>query len=321
MGMLEKKRFWRMSVSAGVWVLLLMLIAEAAFASGRADEQPPIAETKPGEIIRVGFSVKTIANIELQDAKVALKFWSDMQLQEEGSGFTSEVEIFHSVDEILAHLEAKKIDLVVVSAVEFLSLREKIALVPSTCAAYGGSPADVMNLLVHRKSGISSLEGLRKKKLICEVGGAGDIPVLWLETLLMRNGLACKEEYFGMFKTADKPSRAVLPVFFGQVDGGVVRARSFETMASLNPQLKTDLMVIAESAPFFRGLMCYHPDFNPERADRIKAVALKMHTSVKGRQILALFKTEKLLEFRPEFLDSVMALLAENSSLKKEKRK
>ncbi len=289
----------------------------ALLTIGTALGAPRSPETKPAEVIRILFSSRTVLNIEPQDARVALKFWSDMQLQEEGEGFVSEVEIFDSLEDLAKRIEKGEADLVVLSGLEFLEISPRVALIPSTCSAIGDTTSDVEVLLVHRDSGISSAKDLAGKTVGCEVFGTGDLPILWFETLLMKSGFRDKVKFLGEFKTALKGSAAILPVFFRQADACIVRERVFNTMADMNPQLKKELVVIARSEPFFRGLMCFHPDFDPERRKRIQDVSLRMHKSEKGRQILALFRSETLVAFERGFLDSTIALLDEHAALKK----
>ncbi len=308
---------FRKSLLAPALVAGLSLLRMLSPSMGVAGAEPAKEAPLTFETIRMAFSPKTITYADPKDVSVGLKYYADLQIQENGDRFVSEIRIVNSLEEMVQRLEAKTIDMVGVSAQEYLELRERVSLIPSTCPSWDGNPSHYEILLVRKDSGISDPLQLEGKKVAVDHIGIGNIAMIWLETLVMKKGWTGNGDFLKPVAMAENTSGAVLPVFFGKWDGCIVRERAFETMAVLNPQLKSELVVLAKSPPFFRGVVCFRSDFDPAKLEKIERSTLDLHKSAKGRQILMLFKTDGIIRFKPEFLETTIAMLSEHARLKK----
>ncbi len=114
------------------------------------------------------------------------------------------------------------------------------------------------------------------------------------------------ESFFGNIKIENDPMNAILPVFFGQRDAGLITAGKFELMAELNPQLNK-MRAIAISKPLLCGITSVYLtgwDSPATEQDFIDAM-LELHLSPAGQQILNLFKTDQIAVYRPEYMEAV----------------
>jgi ABC-type phosphate/phosphonate transport system substrate-binding protein len=169
-------------------------------------------------------------------------------------------------------------------------------------------------LLVHRQKGITVLPQLNNKRLvITSEYGASDVNLLWLDREMKKHGLPKTTLFFKTLKQVPKASQAILPVFFQQAEAALVPRSAYETMAELNPQIVTDLAILAASPPFPRGLTAFREDIKPEAKQRIIASALNLHTYPRGRQILTLFKTEQVVRLPKNYFDNLIRLLKDQS--------
>jgi len=50
-------------------------------------------------------------------------------------------------------------------------------------------------VLAHREGNIKDLKGLKQKKVLVQVGGLGEVPTIWLDTLLMKQGLPVSRQF------------------------------------------------------------------------------------------------------------------------------
>lgn len=149
-----------------------------------------------------------------------------------------------------------------------------------------------------------------------DTGGKGKIPQIWLDTVLLRSGLPESRDLFGSIETVDKPAQALIPVFFGQADACLIPARTFQTMAELNPQLSEQLVVLLRSPGFCRGLMCVSQSIYEEYEFRFSDALSTFNTEPQGQQLLTVFRMDEIVSFEPRYLESTQELMAEYEALR-----
>ena len=229
------------------------------------------------------------------------------------------------IDDVKSVTEAAKrgeIDLLAVPSVAYLAMREEVAIEPFVIAlgSQDGQRLDRFALMCHRNSGIAELSDLRGKKLLISAIDRGQVARMWLDVLLMTEGLAPAEEYLQSLETRDTPSQALLPTFFRQADACIVNVRALETMRELNPQVTSELHAIARSPDYLTRLMCVHSDFDVTLRETLLEATLNMHTEPEGEQILVLLQAEHPAPYRPEYLEGVLDLIAEHRTLTDSRR-
>jgi ABC-type phosphate/phosphonate transport system substrate-binding protein len=165
------------------------------------------------------------------------------------------------------------------------------------------------------------VEQLKGKRFVVESHGRGQVAQMWMDTLLMRAGLPGSQDFFGNVKKEMKESRAIYPVFFQQADACVVRALAFETMAELNPQIGEQLTVLSRSPGFALTLVCFARDFDAEEKKKFIEVGLTLHQYPAGKQLLTFFQQEKIVAFKPAYLENLIALQKEYETLVAQSKK
>ena len=111
----------------------------------------------------------------------------------------------------------------------------------------------------------------------------------WLELQLAAAGLGAPESFFGPVTPLPKVSRAVLPVFFRQVDACLVTRRGYEMMGEMNPQVLTKLRVLAASPKLIPVVVGVRRNLRPEQKEAFRAAMVGLSQTVRGRHILAVF--------------------------------
>ena len=123
------------------------------------------------------------------------------------------------------------------------------------------------------------------------------------------------KKYIGNITSKSRVSDVVLPVFFGQIDAGVVTRNGFNTMVELNPQLKQHLEIIAVSKPLIPGVFCFTSNIDESTYKKISEGITKWHTTPSGRQCLTIFRTDKLDIYPVSVLNPSLDLIAEYEQL------
>jgi ABC-type phosphate/phosphonate transport system substrate-binding protein len=138
---------------------------------------------------------------------------------------------------------------------------------------------------------------------------------------MMKQGVHEPERFFSSLKEVVTPSQAVMPVFFKRADACILSRRSFDVMAELNPQLRKDLQIIEASAPVATGVICIRKGYDSRQRQWLKDILETLDRDVEGRQLLTLFRMNRLVQFQPEYLASMEAFLKEYSELRARNRK
>jgi phosphonate transport system substrate-binding protein len=158
--------------------------------------------------------------------------------------------------------------------------------------------------------GIEALAG--RRIVVVDPVRRSCLPTLWLEHAVHRVAARQPAAFFAEVTHVQDPSPAILSVLFGKIDAAVVSRRAFETMAELNPQVRRELAVVAESPGLLPAVTCIPAYVAVDRRDDIIEGALRLHEYPKGRQILTLFGTSQVIPFRDEYLQAVAGLVAQD---------
>jgi len=299
-------------------------IACLALLLGAADTIPAVGGLGPGQkvseqkkIIHVGFEASLFSAVDLQDVRIALEIWMKQISDSSSVRYSVESFVYPDFPSLAKDIRAKKLEIVNISALDYVHMPKDMPLEPFLVPCQGDSPLVNYKLGVHKSSGISRLSQLAKETLAIQSGAHTSISQLWLRSLLLENGLSTYPEFFRAVRVAEKPAQAVLPVFFGQVSACLVSSDSFEMMVELNPQVGQELSVLAESPGFLNLISCFHRDFDPEVKRAVMDKAYLLHENPGGQQILTLFRMDKAIPFDPSYLRDLETLV-ERDGMKEE---
>jgi ABC-type phosphate/phosphonate transport system substrate-binding protein len=111
-------------------------------------------------------------------------------------------------------------------------------------------------------------------------------------------------------EVVDKPSAAVLPVFFSSKHVCVVDEGGYRIMKDLNPQIGAKLKAAATSEPLLAHVICLArtwPEPVSHRQDTIQGLR-ELDRDPAGQQVLTLFKISRLVPFHETHLDTMRKL-------------
>ena len=123
---------------------------------------------------------------------------------------------------------------------------------------------------------------------------------VWLSALLMERGLAPASRFFTAIRLADKPRRAVLPVFFGQADACLISQSAFAVMTELNPQISAKTAILERSPGFVNLLTCATEHMEAGDRQRLVEETVSMHGHSDGQQVLTIIQMKRFFPFEPD---------------------
>jgi ABC-type phosphate/phosphonate transport system substrate-binding protein len=279
------------------------------------------AEPDENRTVRLGFTPSILPQGERNDVKIAMKSWTEMVGKEEGIIFKSVVEFYDTLPAALRAFEIGQVDILTLNANEGIALLDSQPVDDGYVGVWNNRSVDPVLLLVHADGPIKGLRDLKNTSFLWDSGGGmGDLPWMWLDIQLLKEKLPVMNRFFLKVKEVEKVQPAVMAVFFKQAEACLVRETPFKTMCELNPQLGKQLRVLMASPPLSRGLTFFRPDLKIRDFKRFKASVVRLHLSNRGRQVLNLFKADRLATFTPDLLGTARTILQEHQQLLKQER-
>lgn len=287
-------------------LVVLFLAALLTFA-------PPAPAQSTGHEWRFGFSARAFIGINENDAKAATRVWAQTVGREKNLRVHPEARTYRSVEEIAQALRQGAVDMVVLSAPEYLALDPQIR--PTDLISQTGIEGEEYVLLAGVAGGITNPAGVCGRTLYLQDGFRSSLALPWLDTLLLAAGRGPSGESVGKIELAHKPTQAVLPVFFGKADACLVSQSAYDTMTEMNPQIRQRLRLIARSPKFLSAFMVLRLDLEADLKRTIASAMGELHQSPAGAQILSLFQGQPLAKMPLSVLDSARAMLAQREQL------
>ena len=287
--------------------LLASFLFRAAPAAPAGQDLPPGVRRAHMDIL---YSSSLFRTVSKNDAIASIRVWTETVSLQNGFVLDCNVSVAENVAEIKRRLQEGPISLALLDPVEYFELAGLGLLEPVFTATRGHGDDSLQFVLVAKQEpGLTTITGLRGKTLDIQTDSRADLGRMWIEVLLHDDGLGPAGRFFSSVSSATTPSAAVLPVFFGKVAAGVVDRASFEVMKEMNPQIGSRLQVLAVSPPLITGILCVDKRPNMYRKDLLEGLR-NLHQTPAGKQILMVFKSERMKPLDSEDLERMRTLCA-----------
>jgi ABC-type phosphate/phosphonate transport system substrate-binding protein len=308
----------RPRVPLGVRIAIVIILC-TCFAAGLpgaeralADPQDPQAAA-PVLVYRVGATREQIPEMASRDVEVTIDYLFTLMNERRNIPNRPKTRIFPNLDALKQAVLRGELDVVVLLARDYLALRDELALEPVLFSVRNDDELVRFALYAARNRHMTSLEQLRGGRVIFDGTEGGSLGRLWFESLLLRQNI--DPAGFASFESVARPSRAVLPVFFGQADACVIAVSIFDATAGLNPQIGNELEILHLSPPVAVGLLCFTDRVDPSRKEDLLRGLLSMHGDPDGRRILALFRRDRIVPFHQDAIQPIEDLELERNAL------
>jgi ABC-type phosphate/phosphonate transport system substrate-binding protein len=259
----------------------------------------------------IGYSSKTFLDVDMKDAVAALDVWVNEWSTKEG--FIAQNNIYDNLNMLIKDFQEGKLDFGIVKSLDYLKIRKAINSELAMTHVKGGKKTIRYYLLVRSDSGISNMRDLKNRKLTVRKGD--DMGLLYLNTILLENKQPEVDKLFSFIDVKGRSSQVILSVFFGQSDACLTSDVTYKTMIELNPQVKEKLRILSSSEELVEGVNFFRKDYNENNKKIVLDRSQTMQNTTRGKQILLLFKIEKVAPLAEKDLDSVKRLLGEYERL------
>ncbi len=291
---------------------LIALIAAGIIAVSGFIRCDPCNATGNSFHLSIGFSTRGHPNANLEDARAAVSLLTRKIVDR--NSWTGESHSYDSLAEMERDIRDRRTQLLGIQADEYLELRKRVPIDPIMVTIGDRGLELGLLLLVRKDSGIRSLRDLKNRSIVVTKRSSqyGNLNHVWLETLLLREGIRERERFFTTVKEVQTVKQVVMPVFFRQADACIVTRQVFELSVELNPQLGKQLTAIARIDNLAPGIIVIDRRLPDDIRQKLRQTLLTLHEAPDGQQMLMLFQVRKLVPFQPEYLKATEALFAEH---------
>ncbi len=300
-----------MSRTRPLLFLLLLAAAALAHAAPSPDSVDPLLVR--GALLRSGLSP-----LNENDARAAINALTQKICATLGYAVQTRVEVFATRADLKAALEAQRIQVVLIGPWDLLALQMRNRIDTGYTTVIGGHTSTRWLLLARAERSFHGLADLRGKNVLVLHNLSSLLGTAWTETRLLELHAAPPPQFFSSYTVVEKPSAAVLPVFFGKADACIVDEDSFTVLRNLNPQVGRHLVAVEISEPFLNPVIALTRD--DWASERLRTDVLSKFATLgdepAGRQLLTLFKCDRLTPIQPGAFDTVEALFRRNLELR-----
>ncbi|MGD0844631.1 MAG: PhnD/SsuA/transferrin family substrate-binding protein [Geobacteraceae bacterium] len=268
------------------------------------------------KVLRMGFSTRILSDIDPRDAQVAMELWTKELGRSMGIKTELQTVIFKKTAEMIDAVKKGELTILSLPAIDYLKIRDEVGLTPSVVSTNNAGKRREFVLITRRDSGIRTVADLRGRMILLLSPAKEEVSHLWLDVLLMREGNRDRASFFRQVKEATSASQAIMAVFFRQADGAIVSRGALETSNTLNPQIGSQLFIVAETKPLLGDITCIPITVNEKLKRSIEHAGLHLHENTVGKQIFTLFHIDRTIPFQPSYLDGISDLLREYARLK-----
>jgi ABC-type phosphate/phosphonate transport system substrate-binding protein len=255
-------------------------------------------------------------DVNQDDAIAATKMWAATMGKGSGLWQSADAAIFRDKASLIASINRGATDIFAMGTQEFLELEDQLHATPYLTYMQAGQIENQYLMLVRQDSGIKTLGDLLGKRLAMPKGGRNTLAPLWLDVILGENGMKEKESCFKEIREVLKPTQAILPVFFKQMDAGIVIKSVFETAVALNPQIGQQTKILAASPKMVMLVVCMRNSLAKDKRERYVNQGLKLHEAPAGLQALNVIKLDRLVSWDPAYFEAVKDLVKKHKILK-----
>ena len=263
------------------------------------------------ESFRVGFYARAFPDFSLSDLEITVKLLSE----EIGKqvGIQTSVTVFNDLAEMHNAFEHGEINFVVASSLNLANAFENSHFSDGFRLVTANDFNDTLVVMTRKDAGLDNFRSLAAKRLTLVENDP--IAHLYIDTLALSNFKKHYYESFKVIKNETKYMQIILKLFFGQTDVICVYQNAYAVAGELNPQILDKLQIVSQINGIPQGLGFFHNKTSLLFREKVIAELLKLDTHARGRELLQLFKADKVIRTSPADLIPVKQLMAKSPQL------
>ncbi|MCK9261191.1 MAG: phosphate/phosphite/phosphonate ABC transporter substrate-binding protein [Azoarcus sp.] len=280
------------------WLGILFLCIAPAFAHAA----PPL--------LAIGVYLPAIRDVPRKDVEITVRVWVEEIASKVGVSIRP-VQLYDDLSALKRDVVAGKVNYIVSTPMGLAQHFSDDDLADGFASA--GAANDALLLVVRRDAGIRRPADLAGRHV--QLRERDELSEIYLNTLLRVSGVSPSQ--LKTVSTQRNANALVLKLFFNQCDAALITRNAFEIAGELNPQIRKRLQVLdAYTFEAYRdNIGMFSSSVSTEDREAITAAALTMDNTPRGRQLLEIYRTDKLIRSHVSDLHPYRALLATHNKL------
>jgi len=265
--------------------------------------------TLNANVLRVGYSTNSFNELSKKDSQIVLNLWFEDMMK--SLNHSAKFTFYDDITLMAEDFDSNKLDLIFANGMELVKYFNISKMQGAFTGGAVGKNAD--NLVeVRRKS--TSKEFLKRQKILRISLLKGETPSqVYAKSIVLREYKNREVHYI----STKKNSAALLKLFFNQSDIAIVPKKTFEFAIELNPQIGIKLEVMHQTNITLATLGYFNKNTDVSFRDKVTELAFKVVQKKRGKQMLLMFKTPKLMKVNPEQLIPIRKLYKEYLKLER----
>jgi phosphonate transport system substrate-binding protein len=218
------------------------------------------------------------------------------------------VEMVHrtTYDEIDVMLEEGKLDVAFICSSPYVLDKKKFGVELLVAPQVGGAVNYYSNIIVHKDSGIDSVEQLRDKSFVF-VDPKSNTGRLYPAYLLAKRQES-PERFFSSFLYSYSHNKSVEIVAKNRADGAAVDSIVYDFMVATDSPYAAQTKIIHRSPPFGIPPVVVPSVIDPNLKLAMRQIFLEMHADTLGKAILEEMRIERFVEVPDSNYDPIRAM-------------
>lgn len=257
--------------------------------------------------------------VNINDGTTALTLWIETfkkSVSKKGiKDVNVEYQLYTSINDLEKDIEEEEIVFITIKTVDYFNLKEPSKLVPFlTGSRSTRTKFEQLLLVAGNKSGIKSIKDIKDTEILLPKTFLVELSKMWVRLELID---AKKFNYKNpkIKYTSFSESNLLLGVFFGKYDCAVISSAAYQLVCELNPQVKENTNIIAISPLLINSLFAHAKNADPDLVYTYRTVSENLHEEPEGKQILTLFKTDRVAFFTEAELEETEKLIKRHNSI------
>lgn len=263
------------------------------------------------DTIHVGYEASSLNALTRKDLTIASDIWLKEMARE--INYETQSHVYDDPAQMVQDLADNKLDYVAASGLVFVKYFDLSKLEDGFASGFFNGEKETFVILVQKESGIKSVEDLRNKTIALQKDDT--IVSFYLEERFSKNNTS-QNLLLEEFPTRQ---RALLKLFFNNVQAAVITNKSYELAKELNPQIGEKIKILEATNIEATNFGFLRKNLNENTKKILRSVSKNVHTSERGRTLLTLYKTEIITDSKLKDLKPFEELYKKNQATNKEK--